>query len=66
MPPICSSGSSIPTRRTGVNFLHINIEDIDVTRRLIQAGELLEIEVLDHLIIGQGAWMSMREQQLCW
>lgn len=41
-------------------------EDIDATRRLIQAGELLEIEVLDHLIIGQGAWMSMREQQLGW
>ena len=41
-------------------------EDINVTRLLIQAGELLEIEVLDHLIIGQGAWMSMREQRLGW
>ena len=41
-------------------------EDIDVTRLLIQAGELLEIEVLDHLIIGQGAWMSMLEQRLGW
>src|SRR5947209_19017857 len=41
-------------------------EDINVTRLLIQAGELLEIEVLDHLIIGQGAWISMREQRLGW
>ena len=41
-------------------------EDIDVTRLLIQAGELLEIEVLDHLIIGQGRWLSMREQRLGW
>ncbi len=41
-------------------------EDIDVTRSLIQAGELLQIEVLDHLIISQGAWMSMREQRLGW
>jgi DNA repair protein RadC len=41
-------------------------EDINVTRLLIQAGGLLEIEVLDHLIIGQGAWMSMREQRLGW
>ena len=41
-------------------------EDINVTRLLIQAGELLEIEVLDHLIIGQGTWMSMREQRLGW
>jgi len=37
-----------------------------VTRSFIQAGELLQIEVLDHLIIGQGAWMSMRERQLGW
>jgi DNA repair protein RadC len=36
-------------------------EDIDVTRLLIQAGELLEIAVLDHLIIGQGRWISMRD-----
>ncbi|GAC1349436.1 MAG: hypothetical protein NVSMB27_22570 [Ktedonobacteraceae bacterium] len=41
-------------------------EDIDVTRTLIRAGELLEIEVLDHLIIGQGAWISMREQRQGW
>ena len=41
-------------------------EDIDVTRSLIQSGELLQIEVLDHLIIGQGVWMSMRERQLAW
>ena len=41
-------------------------EDIDVTRLLIQAGELLEIAVLDHLIIGKGRWISMRDQGLGW
>jgi DNA repair protein RadC len=41
-------------------------EDIEVTRSIIQAGELLEVEVLDHLIISQGAWLSMREQRLGW
>lgn len=41
-------------------------EDIDVTRALVEAGKLLQIEVLDHLIIGQGAWISMRERQLGW
>ena len=41
-------------------------EDIDVTKLLIKAGQLLEIEVLDHLIIGQGRWMSMRQQGLGW
>ena len=41
-------------------------EDIEATKLLIQAGELLEIAVLDHLIIGQGRWVSMREQGLGW
>ena len=41
-------------------------EDIAITRRLIEVGELLQIEVLDHLIIAQGAWMSMREKRLAW
>ena len=41
-------------------------EDIEVTKLLIKAGELLEIEMLDHLIIGQGSWMSMRQQGLGW
>ena len=41
-------------------------EDILITKQLIQAGELLDIEVLDHLIIGQGRWVSMRERRLGW
>ena len=41
-------------------------EDIDVTRALVEAGKLLQIELLDHLVIGQGAWLSMRERQLGW
>jgi hypothetical protein len=44
---------------------HPSPEDIAVTRSLIQAGELMQIEVLDHLIIGQGRWISLREQRLC-
>lgn len=41
-------------------------EDVDVTRLLVQAGTTLQIEVLDHLIIGQGRWISMHEQRLGW
>lgn len=36
-------------------------EDIDVTHRLINAGEILGIEILDHLIIGDGEYYSLRE-----
>ncbi|HLA43686.1 MAG TPA: DNA repair protein RadC [Aggregatilineales bacterium] len=35
--------------------------DITVTEILIAAGRLLDIGVLDHLIIGQGAWVSLRD-----
>ena len=39
-------------------------EDVLVTRQIIEAGTLLDIEVLDHLIIGQGRYTSMRERGL--
>lgn len=35
--------------------------DVKVTRDLIRAGELLKIEVLDHVIIGNGQNRSLRE-----
>lgn len=35
--------------------------DIKVTRDLIRAGQLLKIEVLDHVIMGQGNRSSLRE-----
>jgi DNA repair protein RadC len=39
-------------------------EDVATTRNLVAAGNLLGIEVLDHLVIGQGRWVSMRERGL--
>ncbi len=38
--------------------------DIDITRRLAEAGELLGIKVLDHLIIGDGTYVSLKEKML--
>jgi DNA repair protein RadC len=35
--------------------------DIHMTRTLIKAGELLDIEVTDHLVIGGGKYISLRE-----
>ncbi len=34
--------------------------DIDSTRRLMEAGELLGIPVIDHIIIGDGSYVSMK------
>lgn len=40
-------------------------EDVLVTRELVQAGQLLDIEVLDHLVLGEGGrFVSMRERGL--
>ena len=38
-------------------------EDINITQRLYEAGELMGIEVLDHLIIGDG-YLSMKTKNL--
>ncbi|GIV07265.1 MAG: UPF0758 protein YsxA [Fimbriimonadales bacterium] len=37
-------------------------EDIAMTRRLKDAGELLGVELLDHLILGDGNYTSLREK----
>lgn len=39
-------------------------DDIQVTRDVAAAGKLLDIDLLDHLIIGQGQWVSLRERGL--
>lgn len=39
-------------------------EDVRVTEQIVSAGKLLEIEVLDHLIIGERRFISMRERRL--
>src|SRR5262249_14315389 len=39
-------------------------EDVVVTREIISAGKLLDVDVLDHLVIGQGRFVSMRERGL--
>jgi|SRR5687767_2971203 len=35
-------------------------EDLRITGELADAGRLLDIELLDHLVIGRGRWASMR------
>ena len=40
-------------------------EDLAVTRDLVAAGKLMDIELLDHLVIGQGGrFVSLKERQL--
>lgn len=37
-----------------------SVQDREVTRRLAQAGRTLGVDLLDHLVVGAGAWVSMR------
>ena len=37
-------------------------EDIHATKQLVEAGKLLQISVTDHVIIGDGCYISMKEE----
>lgn len=39
-------------------------EDKEITKRLVSAGNIIGIEVLDHLIIGDDKYLSFKEQGL--
>ncbi|MFC1526602.1 DNA repair protein RadC [Candidatus Latescibacterota bacterium] len=39
-------------------------EDLDLTRRLVEAGQLMGIEVLDHIIIAAADYLSLKEKGL--
>lgn len=39
-------------------------EDVAITRTIVQAGKILDIDTLDHLVIGQGHWISLKERGL--
>ena len=49
------SGSLVPSQ-----------EDISVTNRLKEAGTLLGIQLLDHVIVSDFAFKSLREDDRCW
>ena len=39
-------------------------DDIRATKQLVEAGKYIEIPVLDHIIIGDGRFVSLKEQEL--
>ena len=39
-------------------------DDVAMTRAIVQAGKLLDIDVLDHLVIGRGRFVSLKERGL--
>jgi DNA repair protein RadC len=39
-------------------------DDVALTRAIVQAGKMLDLDTLDHLVIGQGRWVSLKERGL--
>ena len=39
-------------------------EDVNITRDLVKAGELLDIGLLDHVVIGGRSFISLKEKGL--
>lgn len=39
-------------------------EDVQVTRQIVEAGKLLDIELLDHIVIGHQRYVSLKERGL--
>lgn len=39
-----------------------SFEDIEVTKRLADSGRILGIELLDHLVIGDDSFVSLKEK----
>ena len=43
---------------------HPSREDLEVTTRLVDAGKILGISVLDHIIVGEKKYFSFKEKGL--
>jgi DNA repair protein RadC len=37
-------------------------DDIKITKRLVEAGEIMGIEILDHIIVGDDRYVSLKER----
>ena len=47
------SGDPMPSR-----------EDVQVTGKLLEAGKLLDIELLDHVVLARDGYVSLKERRL--
>ena len=61
---LSSSASIILVHNHPSGFLDPSSEDIHLTRRLVEAGELMGIAVLDHLILNNTDFVSLKSRDL--
>jgi len=66
-------GAALAARASGVVLAHNHPsgdvrpseDDIALTERAVEAGQVLGIPVVDHLVVGAGRYLSMAERGLC-
>ncbi|MCU6711090.1 DNA repair protein RadC [Paenibacillus sp. J5C_2022] len=58
----CSSASIICAHNHPSGDPTPSPEDIHLTKRLAEAGQLVGIDILDHIVIGDGSFVSLKEQ----
>lgn len=58
----CSSASVVCAHNHPSGDPTPSPEDVRMTERLCQAGEVIGIDVLDHIVIGDGVFVSLKEQ----
>lgn len=39
-------------------------EDVELTKKMIEAGKVMDITVLDHVIVGNGKYISLKEKRV--
>lgn len=58
----CSSASIVCAHNHPSGDPTPSSEDIQITGRLVEAGRIVGIDVLDHIVIGDGEFVSLKEQ----
>lgn len=61
---ISNSASLIIAHNHPSGNIEPSLEDISITMRLIEAGKILGIPILDHLIVTDNSYMSFKERNL--
>jgi DNA repair protein RadC len=61
---ICHSASIIVCHNHPSGDPSPSNEDINITQRLKECGKLLGIELIDHIIIGDGIYVSFKEKTI--
>ena len=41
-------------------------DDVRITKKIVEVGKMMGIELLDHMVIGDGRFVSLRERGLGW